>query len=340
MALRYNFRRLNCQLYIMPSRPVAFLFPGQGSQYPGIGQDLYDKHEVVRDTYREASDVLGYDIAKLSFEDPDGEINLTRFTQPVLLTHEIACLRIFDTLTDNAITPVMAAGHSLGEYSALVAAGSLSFELGLKLVKNRGELMSEFGEGEMEALMIDLDAATSLAEQHYCGIAACNLPDQNVVGGRPEDLDSLVKSMAEKFPRKRSARLKTEGAFHTYYMVEAARRFRTILEQAEFKAPEIEVLSNFTGSNHDPDVDSIRSRLFLQLFNPVLWHQNLVAAGEKGVQVVIEFGGGLGKGETAADKRPNLESIVKKAFRGSDSPPEYHAVINQQTLEDTVAVFA
>ena len=324
----------------MSSRPVAFLFPGQGSQYPGIGKDLFDNHEVVRDTYREASDLLGYDMAKLSFEDPDDEINLTRFTQPVLLTHEIACLRIFDTLTDSAIKPVVAAGHSLGEYSALVAAGALSFELGLSLVKNRGELMSEFGEGEMEALMIDLDAATSLAEQHYCGIAACNLPDQNVVGGQPQDLDNLVKSMAEKFPRKRSARLKTEGAFHTYYMVEAARRFRSILEQAEFETPEIEVLSNFTGLMHDMDVDSIRSRLFLQLVNPVLWHQNLVTAGERGARVMIEFGGGLGKGETAADKRPNLESIVKKAFRGSESPPEYHAVINQQTLEDAVAVFS
>ena len=324
----------------MSSSAIAFLFPGQGSQYPGIGKDLFDSHEVVRETYQEASDVLGYDIARLSFEDPRDEINLTRFTQPVLLTHEIACLRVFESLTDNDVTPVMAAGHSLGEYSALVASGALSFELGLSLVKNRGELMGEFGEGEMEALMIDLASATSLAEEHYCGIAACNLPEQIVVGGRPEDLDSLAKAMAEKFPRKRSARLKTEGAFHTYYMVEAARRFRSILEQAEFKTPKFEVLSNFTGTTHEADVDSIRSRLFLQLFNPVLWHQNLVTAGEKGIQVMIEFGGGLGKGETAAEKRPNLEGIVKKAFRGSESPPDYYAVINQQTLEDTVAVLA
>ncbi len=321
----------------MSQKSIALLFPGQGSQYPGIGLDLHDAYPIVRETYAEASEVLGYDIAELSFSDPNGEINLTRFTQPVLLTHSTACHRLFNQLSNGTISPTLAAGHSLGEYSALVASGSMSFALGLQLVKKRGELMGEFGEGEMEALMIDLESATSLAEQHYCGVAACNLPDQNVVGGKPEDLDALAATMAEKFPRKRSARLKTEGAFHTYYMVEAARRFREVLEQAEITSPGFKVLSNFTGGLHDDDIDSIRSRLFMQLFNPVLWHRNLVTTGELGADVMIEFGGGLGKGETAAEKRPNLESIVKKTFRGSEAAPAYHAVINQKTLEDTVA---
>lgn len=319
---------------------VALLFPGQGSQYPGIGKDLHDEYPVVRETYQEASDVLGFDIRRLSFEDPDGEITLTRNTQPVLLTHSTACHRVFEELTGGKVKAAMAAGHSLGEYSALVAAGGLSFELGLKLVRRRGELMGEFGEGEMEALMLDVESATSLAEQHYCGLAACNLPDQNVVGGRPEDLDALVATMGERFPRKRSARLKTEGAFHTYYMVEAARRFREVLEAADFQAPDFPVLSNFTGGVHDEDLDSVRSRLFLQLFNPVLWHRNLLTAGELGVDTLIEFGGGLGGGETAADKRPNLESIVKKTFRGSDPAPAYYPVINLKTLEETVAALA
>jgi [acyl-carrier-protein] S-malonyltransferase len=324
----------------MSEQSIALLFPGQGSQYPGIGQDLHQAYAVVRETYEEASEVLGYDIAKLSFEDPDGEINLTRFTQPVLLTHSTACHRVFNQLSNDALKPAMAAGHSLGEYSALVAAGSLSFALGLQLVKKRGELMGELGDGEMEALMIDLESATILAEQHYCGIAACNLPDQNVVGGKAEDLDALVATMAEQFPRKRSARLKTEGAFHTYYMVEAARQFRKVLEGADFAYPAFSVLSNFTGELHDVDPNTVRSRLFMQLFNPVLWHRNLLSAGALGANVMIEFGGGLGKGETAADKRPNLESIVKKTFRGSESAPAYHAVINQQTLEETVALFS
>lgn len=316
---------------------TALLFPGQGSQYPGIGKDLHDRHPVVRDTYAEASEVLGFDMARLSFEDPAGEIDLTRNTQPVLLTHSTACHRLFDALTDGGVTASMAAGHSLGEYSALVAAGALSFELGLRLVRRRGELMGEHGEGEMEALMIDLESAMSLAGQHHCGIAACNLPDQNVVGGSAEDLDALVIDMGGKYPRKRSARLKTEGAFHTYYMVEAARRFRTVLAAAEIGTPTFPVLSNFTGGVHDEDPDTIRSRLFLQLFNPVLWHQNLLTASGLGAEVMIEFGGGLGGGETAAEKRPNLESIVKKTFRGTENPPAYFPVINAGTLEESVA---
>jgi [acyl-carrier-protein] S-malonyltransferase len=326
----------NYHKFSMTPTKIAYLFPGQGSQYPGIGKDLFDQYQIVRDTYDEASTALGYDIAKLSFEDPNGAINLTRYTQPVLLTHSTACSRVFTELADSKITPALAAGHSLGEYSALVNANSLSFSLALQLVKSRGELMGKYGEGEMEALMIDLESARLLAEQHYCGIAACNLPDQNVVGGRAEDLDALVASMAEQYPRKRSARLKTEGAFHTYYMVDAARKFREKLKTANITSPQVDVLSNFTGGIHDGDTDTIKSRLFLQLFNPVLWHKNLLTAGEMGVDLVIEFGGGLGKGETAAEKRPNLESIVKKTFRGEDSPPDYLSVINLATLQETL----
>lgn len=321
------------------TQTIALLFPGQGSQYPGIGKDLFDAHGVVRETYELASDVLGYDVARLSFEDPENQINLTRYTQPVLLTHSTACHRLFQQQSKSKISASMAAGHSLGEYSALVSANAMSFELALNLVKTRGELMGEFGEGEMEALMLDLKSATALAEQHYCGIAACNLPDQIVVGGKPDDLDALAMSMSEQFPRKRSARLKTEGAFHTYYMVEAARRFREILEKADISEPEIQVLSNFTGGFHDTAASSICSRLFLQLFNPVLWHRNLVTASEAGANVMIEFGGGLGKGESAAEKRPNLESIVKKTFRGQDNAPEYLSVINLGTLEQTMNYF-
>ncbi|MBX2867832.1 MAG: ACP S-malonyltransferase [Acidiferrobacterales bacterium] len=324
----------------MSDQSVALLFPGQGSQYQGIGKDLFDAHEIVRETYIEASDTLGIDMQALSFDDPNGEINLTRNTQPVLLTHSIACYRLFQEQGGNSLQPAMAAGHSLGEYSALVASGALSFPLGLSLVRKRGELMGEFGEGEMEALMIDLESATRLAQQHYCGIAACNLPDQNVVGGRPEDLEQLTQTMAELYPRKRSARLKTEGAFHTYYMVEAARRFRPVLEEADFALPQFSVLSNFSGDMHDNDLNSIRSNLFMQLFNPVLWHKNLLAAGDAGANIMIEFGGGLGKGETAAEKRPNLESIVKKTFRGNDAAPAYHSVINLQTLDDCLAAVA
>ncbi len=319
------------------SRPV-FIFPGQGSQYPGIGSDLHGEFESVRRIYEEASDVLGLDMARLSFEDPDDQINLTRYTQPVLLTHHIACLTLYRELADAPLQPVAAAGHSLGEYSALVAAGSLTFQDGLKLVAKRGELMSEYGEGEMMALTVDLETARPLADKHYCGIAGLNLPDQTVVGGAGADLDALAVEMEEKYPKKKAVRLKTEGAFHTYYMVQAARLFREELNQVQFAAPQIKVPSNYTGGFHEEDADSIRSRLFFQLFHPVNWVSCLQSLLDDGVTRFVEFGGGIGSGEGPAEKRPNLESIIKKFTRRADPKPEYSAAINLATIRETAGL--
>ncbi len=319
---------------------VIFIFPGQGSQYSGIGQDLFNTEPIVREVYQSASDVLEYDMARLSFEDPDGRINLTRFTQPVLLTHSIACLRALENRLGRSLKPGAVAGHSLGEYSALVAAGCLSFEAALRLVKIRGELMGTFGEGQMQALPVDLETARTWADSFFCGVAACNMPEQTVVGGSTSDLDRLATAFAEANPRKRSARLKTEGAFHTYYMVKAAQEFRAHLDSAPFEPAATRVLSNYTGNFHDDDAETIRTRLFFQLFHPVLWHQNLLSAVNAGAERMLEFGGGVGKGETAAEKRPNLEGIVKKTFRRAENPPEYRAIINQATLDAAVDALA
>ena len=318
-------------------RPV-FIFPGQGSQYPGIGSDLHAEFESVRRIYEEASDVLGLDMARLSFEDPDDQINLTRYTQPVLLTHHIACLTLYRELADTPLQPVAAAGHSLGEYSALVTAGSLSFQDGLKLVAKRGELMSKYGEGEMMALTVDLETARPLADKHYCGIAGLNLPDQTVVGGAGADLDALAEEMGEKYPKKKAVRLKTEGAFHTYYMVQAARLFREELNQVAFAAPQIKVPSNYTGGFHEEDADSIRSRLFFQLFHPVNWVGCLQSLLDDGVTRFVEFGGGIGSGEGPAEKRANLESIIKKFTRRADPKPDYAAAINLATIRETAGL--
>ena len=302
------------------SQTILYAFPGQGAQYPGIGADLFNAFPDVKRTYEEASDILGYDMAALSFKDPEQQINLTRFTQPVLVTHHVACMRLFREMSNAVASPAIAAGHSLGEYSALLAADSIDFAQALSLVSARGKLMGEYGEGEMEALTLEYADARALADEFYCGVAALNLNDQTVVGGLDRDLQALAEAMAERFPRKRSTRLKTEGAFHTYYMVEAAKRFRAVLEQNEFAEPSIQVCSNYSGGFHESSAASIRSRLFMQLFNPVLWVNNLNNAVDQGVDLIIEFGGGIGKGESAAEKRPNLEGIVKKTFRHHDSP--------------------
>jgi len=315
---------------------ILFVFPGQGSQYKGMGSDLHKKFATARKVYQQASEVLAYDIAELSFNDPHDQLKLTRFTQPAILTHSIACLEVFRDLTDGRVNPVMAAGHSLGEYSALVAAKVLSFESALKLVQKRGELMGTHGEGEMTAFPLDIDTIRPIAERHHCAVAGCNLPQQTAIGGRAEDLALVEQEVQEQYARKRPVRLKTEGAFHTYYMVKAAQHYRAVLETAEFDPSDVRVLSNFTGRYHVSNPEDIRARLFFQLFHPVMWYSNLQTAFADGIRMVIEFGGGIGAASEPEDKRPNLEGMIKKTLRGCAHEAQYLAAINGQSMKSAV----
>jgi malonyl CoA-acyl carrier protein transacylase len=302
-----------------------------------MGSDLHQEYATARRVYEQAGGVLGYDVAELSFNDPEEQLNKTRFTQPALLTHSIACLEVFRDLTDDRLGPAMAAGHSLGEYSALVAAEALSFESALKLVQKRGELMGTHGEGEMSAFPLDLDTIRPIAERYHCAVAGCNLPDQTVIGGRSEDLASVEQEVQARFKRKRPVRLKTEGAFHTYYMVKAAQHFRSVLEAAEFDPSEVRVLSNFTGGYHKSDPVDIRASLFFQLFHPVLWNSNLQTAFGDGIKMIIEFGGGIGGANEPDGKRPNLEGMIKKALRASNRHALYLAAINSKSQTKTAS---
>ena len=315
---------------------IMFVFPGQGSQYVGMGEDICREHAVARKIYDQASDVLGYDLAEISFSDPRDQLNKTRFTQPALLTHSIACLEVFRELTEDRLQPVSAAGHSLGEYSALVAAKILTFESALKLVQKRGELMGTHGEGEMTAFPLAVDAIKPIAERYHCAIAGCNLPEQTVIGGRGEDLTLVEQEVQANFPRKRPFRLKTEGAFHTYYMITAAQHYRSELETAEFGSSDVRVLSNFTGGYHENDPADIRARLFFQLFNPVMWHSNLQTAFADEVDLIIEFGGGIGTASEPEGKRPNLEGMIKKSLRGIERDVSYLAAIHHPSISDAV----
>lgn len=312
----------------MTASKILFQFPGQGSQYRGMGSDLAAGFAVARTVYERASEVLGFDIAALSFEDVDNKLDLTRFTQPALLAHEIACFEVFRELTGKAVVPVVAAGHSLGEYSALVAAGSLSLEAATALVAERGRLMSELGRGSMLATTLDAASARVLADKHYCSVAGCNLPEQTVVAGEDADLAALASDLGTSHPGKRAIELKTEGAFHSYLMVGAAQEFRAVLEGTEFAPLGFDVLSNYTGQLHVDDAGAIRSRLFFQLFSPVLWVDCMRAAVAAGIDTIIEFGGGIGKGEGPAEKRPNLESVAKKSLKHLEHEAEYLAAIN------------
>jgi [acyl-carrier-protein] S-malonyltransferase len=311
---------------------ILYVFPGQGSQYEGMGKDICEAFDVAAKVYDTATEVLGYDIRDMSFNNPGDQLNLTRHTQPALLTHHIACLEVFREKAGGAVQPTMAAGHSLGEYSALVAANALSFETALRLVQKRGELMGEHGEGEMTAFMMTLDDIRPLAEQFHCAVSACNQPMQTVIGGSSKDLADLEAKVAEEFPRKKAIRLKTEGAFHTYYMDKAADLFQAALAEAEMRSPEIRVLSNYTGGFHDEEVDGIKQRLYLQLKHPVMWMDNLDTAFGEGIDRIYEFGGGIGPGGPD-EKRPNLESMIKKAARSAGAEVVYTPAINKATLD-------
>ncbi len=295
-----------------------------------MGSDLVEEFESAREIFGRASEVVGYDMAKLCFADPDEQLDLTRYTQPALITHQMACLASFQSLggEDQAIVPVLLAGHSLGEYTALAIGGALSFEDAVRLVQHRGELMSELGQGSMLATTLDLPSAAALAAKHYCAIGGCNLPEQTVIAGEDGDLDALTEDLTARFPRKRGFRLPTEGAFHTYLMVNAARRFRGILADAEFGTLAVDVLSNYTGDVHEPNADAIRSRLFFQLFNPVRWLGCMNTALDQGVNTIVEFGGGIGKGESPEEKRANLENIVKKTLKIREHEAVYLPAIN------------
>ncbi len=320
----------------MPSN-VMFVFPGQGAQYRGMGSDLVAEFDAAREVYERASTVVDFDLQTMSFSDPDSQLDLTRYTQPALLTHEVACLEAYRSVVGEAVVPMVAAGHSLGEYTALVAAGALQLEQAVDLVRRRGELMGEFGRGSMLATTLDLDAARGLADNHYCGIGGCNLPEQTVIAGEDADLERLAVELKEVYPRKRGIPLKTEGAFHTYLMIAAAQQFRLVLQETEFAPALFPVLSNYTGKVHQVDSASIRSRLFFQLFNPVRWVGSMNTAVDMGVESIIEFGGGIGGGDTPAEKRPNLESIVKKSLKWRGHQAEYHPAINVETIRAAVS---
>jgi len=318
---------------------TMYVFPGQGSQYVGMGSDIHRQFSSARSVYERASQTMGFDVAELSFQDPQGRLNSTEYTQIALLTHSIACLESFRELTGDAWTPSVVAGHSLGEYSALVAAGALAFEDALWLIRMRGRLMSEFGRGQMAAFRLDLESIKPLAEARYCGIGGCNLPDQTVVCGYESDLEALMADVVARFGQVRAGRLlKTEGAFHTYLMIGAAERYRPHLDAIELKAPAVRVLSNYTGDYHPCDPDQVRSALFFQMFHPVKWMNGLQRAIDDGVNLVIEFGGGIGRDLpgrvlSPASRKPNLEGIMRKAYAGSGRRGLYMPAINQASLE-------
>lgn len=273
----------------------AFIFPGQASQFVGMGKDLYDIFDVSRNIFDKANDIMGMDLKDICFNGPEDELKKTYITQPAIFVHSVA---VYEVLKQKNILPDFTAGHSLGEYSALTAAGALSFEDGLKLVKRRGELMYEAGI-EKPGTMAAIIGMTSEKVYELCdnvkefGIiqpANFNSPGQIALSG---DVEAVRKALglAKEMGAKRAVELVVSGAFHSPLMEAAQEGLKTVLQDTEIKNAAIPVYSNVEAKAVQ-DKDKIRDLLYQQLTKPVLW-QNLVENMIKdGTESFYEIGPG------------------------------------------------
>lgn len=272
---------------------TAFVFPGQASQYVGMGKDLYENSEIAREIFDRAEEILGFELKKICFEGPEDELKQTRITQPAIFVHSYVVAK----LLDGKLKADMVAGHSLGEYSALVYAGVLSFEDALRIVKLRGELMQKAGEenpGTMAAI-IGLDDKTvyEICSKVNDGIvqpANFNAPGQIVISG---DVPSVRKAMelAQNAGAKMVKELVVSGAFHSPLMESAKERLKEALDEVEFKKPSVPVYFNVT-AKPTFDIDEIKNLLYHQITSPVLWSQIITNMFSDGASKFYEIGPG------------------------------------------------
>jgi [acyl-carrier-protein] S-malonyltransferase len=275
---------------------TAFLFPGQGSQSVGMVSDLAAGSELVRSTFEEASAVLGYDLWDVTERGPEERLGQTQVTQPALLAAGIATWRVW--LDRGGPTPDFMAGHSLGEYTALVAAGALDFDVAIGLVARRGEMMQQAtpaGSGAMAAVLgLDDDVLARVCEQASdAGVVSCanfNSPGQVVIAGERAAVDRACELAGEAGAR-RAVPLAVSVPSHCALMAPAAEGMRATLEQAEVRAPKIPVLHNVdTRARSEPD--EIRAALVEQLYRPVRWADTVKRLVDEGVQRMAECGPG------------------------------------------------
>ncbi len=274
---------------------IAFVFPGQGSQFVGMGKDLYDLYPEVRQVFDTADSILGISLSKLCFEGPEEELRLTVNTQPALFTTSVACLRM---LEQNGIRPDATAGHSIGEYAALVAAGALPFEQGLKLVRKRAELMQEAAAqhpGTMAAVIgLDSDAVRAICEKAsdagIVDVANYNSPGQVVISGEIKAVEA-ASECAKEAGAKRVLPLNVSGGFHSRLMSSAAEQLGAALTAAEFTDAAIPVIANVT-ADYVQKADDIRRCLAQQVAGSVLWDKSVARMAADGVDRFVEVGPG------------------------------------------------
>ena len=285
------------------------MFPGQGAQFVGMGKDLYERYPSARELYDRADEILGFKLSQICFEGPEDELNQTRNTQPAIAVTSLALLCVATELNPALLArPAFVAGHSLGEYSALVAAGALSFDNAIRLLRARGELMQLAGQqnpGTMAAVL-GLDIADCEDACREAGAEICNVnaPGQIVIGGRRE---AVVRAL--DYAKARGAAkvipLTVSGAFHSSLMKPAAEGMMTQIATASIHDPVVPVIANCTALPMK-DATGIRNELIDQVASPVQWSKTIDFLGEQGVTTFIEFGPGR-----------VLTAIIKRMLRKS-----------------------
>jgi [acyl-carrier-protein] S-malonyltransferase len=273
---------------------IAFVFPGQGSQYVGMGKDLWENFDEVKALYKEASETLGYDVKELSFNGPQEELNKTFRTQPCLLTASIAAYRV---LSSHGIVSYIMAGHSLGEYSAIVASGVIPFKEAVMLTEKRGMFMQEAvpeGKGLMAAIIgLDrqkVDEICLSVESGYVSSANYNSPGQIVIAGEKSAVEDAMK-LAKNAGAKRALALSVSAPSHCTLMVEASNRLAELLKTIEIKDPEVPIVNN-ADAVLLTTADRIKASLIKQLNSPLLWEDSVRNIVETGVGTIIEVGPG------------------------------------------------